>query len=115
MGAEDCLFDKIIAGEIPADVVYEDEWVVAFKDINPKAPVHVLIVPRRHIESINDLNEEDASLMGRVFLAAKEIARQTGTSESGYRIVVNTGPDGGQEVPHIHFHLLGGRQMRALG
>ncbi len=111
----DCLFDKIIAGEIPSDKVYEDETVVAFKDINPKAPIHVLIVPKQHIESINDIGEEDLPLVGRVFLAAKKVAGEMGVAESGYRLVVNTGPDGGQEVPHLHMHLLAGRQMRALG
>lgn len=110
-----CMFCAIVAGDIPADKVYEDEEIVAFKDINPKAPVHVLIVPKRHMGSVNDVTDEDVPLLGRIFLAARDIAAQTGVTESGYRLVGNNGADGGQEVDHLHVHLLGGRQMRALG
>ncbi|RJQ51756.1 MAG: histidine triad nucleotide-binding protein [Actinobacteria bacterium] len=112
---DECLFDKIVSGEIPSDRVYEDDTLVAFKDINPKAPVHVLIVPRKHLESVNEVGREDAAMLGHMFLVAKKIAEQTGIAGSGYRLVVNNGPDGGQEVPHLHMHVLGGRQMRALG
>ena len=111
----DCIFCAIMAGDIPSDRVYEDDSVVAFKDINPKAPVHVLIVPRRHIPSFNDIAEEDVGLIGHIFLAARDIAKDMGVAESGYRLVSNNGPEGGQEVDHLHVHLLGGRQMRALG
>jgi len=104
------LFLKIIAGEIPSTKVYEDEYVYAFRDINPVAPTHVLIVPRKHIRDVDDLTPEDAELMGRILLAAQKIAAQEGLT-NGYRIVVNTGPNAQQSVFHIHFHLIGGRQM----
>lgn len=111
----DCIFCAIVEGSIPGDMVYEDDEVVAFKDINPKAPVHVLIVPRRHVRSVNELTEDDAGLVGHICLVARRLAEELGVAESGYRIVSNNGPDGGQEVDHLHVHLLGGRQMRALG
>lgn len=111
----DCIFCAIVAGEIPGDIVYEDDDVVAFKDINPKAPVHVLIVPRRHIRSVNDITDADAELVGHIFVVARKIAEETGIVETGYRIVSNNGPEGGQEVDHLHIHVMGGRQMRALG
>ncbi len=111
----DCIFCAIVEGSIPGDMVYEDDDVVAFKDINPKAPVHVLIVPRRHVRSVNELTEEDAGLIGHICLVARRLAHELGVAQSGYRIVSNNGPDGGQEVDHLHVHLLGGRQMRALG
>ena len=105
---DDCLFCKIIAGEIPSDKVYEDDNFLAFRDIAPKAPVHILLIPKKHIKSLEDLEEEDAPLIGRLHLIVKEIARNEGISQSGYRIVNNCGPDAGQVVFHIHFHLLGG-------
>ncbi len=108
--ASDCIFCRIAAGEIPAKLVREDENVVAFRDIDPKAPTHVVVIPRRHIASVNDLEPGDAALLGEIFLAAKEIAREEGIAASGYRLVVNTGRDGGQSVDHIHLHLLGGRR-----
>jgi len=111
----DCIFCAIVEGSIPGDMVYEDDEVVAFKDINPKAPVHVLIVPRRHVRSVNELTEDDAGLVGHICLVARRLVEELGVAESGYRIVSNNGPDGGQEVDHLHVHLLGGRQMRALG
>lgn len=111
----DCIFCAIVAGDIPSDKVYEDTEIVAFKDINAKAPVHVLIVPRVHIKSVNEASEGDTALLGRMLLAARRIAEELGVAESGYRLVSNNGPDGGQEVDHLHVHLLGGRQMRALG
>jgi histidine triad (HIT) family protein len=108
----DCIFDKIIAGEIPAKKVYEDDFVFAFHDIHPIAPVHVLIIPKRHIESINDIEEGDAAIMGDMILAAKKIAGELGIAEKGYKLLIRTGRDGGQEVPHIHMHLLGGARLR---
>lgn len=107
----DCIFCNIIKGDIPSSKVYENEKVYAFNDISPVAPVHVLIIPKEHIESINDLTEENASLVTDVMLAAKEIAAQLGISESGYRVVTNCGQAAGQTVNHIHFHLLGGRDL----
>lgn len=107
----DCLFCKIISGEIPSSKVYEDEYVYAFNDISPEAPVHVLIVPKEHIASCNDINEKNADIIGKVFLAAKEIAAEKGIAENGYRVVNNCGDDGGQSVKHLHFHLLGGRSL----
>jgi histidine triad (HIT) family protein len=108
----DCIFCKIIAGEIPSTQVYRDDLVTAFRDINPVSPTHVLIVPNQHIASVNDLASDDEQLVGHLFTIAKQLAAQEGIAESGYRLIVNTGPDGGQEVFHIHLHLLGGKQMR---
>ena len=107
----DCLFCKIIAGEIPSARVYENDKVYAFRDISPEAPVHVLIVPKEHIASANELTAENADVVTDIFLAAKEIAVQEGIAEGGYRIVNNCGEDGGQTVQHLHFHLLGGRSL----
>ena len=108
---DDCIFCKIVAGEIPADLVYEDDAVIAFRDLNPQAPTHVLVIPRRHIATLNDLGPDDADIMGRLFLAAREIAAREGFAEAGYRTVVNCNEAGGQSVFHIHLHLLGGRMM----
>ena len=105
----DCIFCKIIAGEIPSSKVYENESVYAFDDIDPKAPAHVLIVPKKHVASLNELNPEDAGLMGDIFMAVKEIAAIKGIAEKGYRVILNNGRAGGQEVFHIHFHVLGGK------
>jgi len=107
----DCLFCKIIAGEIPSDKVFENDSIFAFRDIDPKAPIHILIIPKEHITTTNDLNESHKTLVGEIMLAAKEIADQEGIAESGYRTVFNCNQDGGQTVYHIHLHLLGGRQM----
>lgn len=107
----DCVFCKIIAGEIPSTQVYQDELVTAFRDINPVSPIHILIIPNQHIASVNDLTSEDEPLMGHLFVVAKQIAKQEGVAESGYRLIINTGSDGGQEVFHIHLHLLGGQRM----
>ena len=107
----DCIFCKIVAGEIPAEVVYQDDQVVAFKDLNPQAPVHVLVIPRRHIATTNDLTEADAELAGRLVLAAKQVAQEMGIAEEGYRTVLNCNAAAGQTVFHIHLHLLGGRPM----
>jgi histidine triad (HIT) family protein len=107
----DCLFCRIIAGEIPGSIVYQDEHVVAFNDINPQAPTHVLIVPRRHIASLNDLSPEDDQIVGELIRRASGLAKDRGVSAGGYRIVFNTNRDAGQTVFHIHLHLLGGRSM----
>ena len=109
--AQDCLFCKIARREIPSDFLYEDESVVAFRDINPQAPLHVLVIPRRHIEKISQLKREDGDLVVRIITAANRIAAEQGIAESGYRLIFNCGADGGQEVYHIHLHLLGGRKM----
>jgi histidine triad (HIT) family protein len=109
--AEDTIFMKIVRGEIPADIVYQDDHVTAFRDIQPQAPTHVLIVPNRPIPAVSDLEPADEPTMGRLLMAAATIAKQEGIAESGYRLIVNCGDDGGQEVPHLHLHLLGGRPL----
>ncbi len=107
----DTIFSKIIRREIPADIVYQDDLVTAFKDINPQAPTHVLIVPNKLIPSVNEVTPEDEMALGRLFVVAAQIAKAQGVDESGYRLIINCGPDGGQEVPHLHMHLLGGRRL----
>jgi len=109
---ENCVFCKIIKGDIPCVKIYENDLILCFKDISPEAPQHVIIIPKKHINSINELEGEDASIISEVYLAAKEIAKILGIHEKGYRIVTNCGEDGGQTVQHVHFHLLGGRQMK---
>ena len=109
----DCLFCRIVARQSPSDIVYEDDAVVAFKDIYPKAPVHLLIVPRRHIASLVDATDEDALVLGRCVVAARRLAEDSGYAEKGFRLGVNTGPEGGQVVYHVHFHFTAGRK-RAL-
>lgn len=111
----DCLFCKIIQGDIPADIVYRDEQATAFRDIHPVAPAHILIVPNQHIDSVNMLRVDDEPLIGHLFTAAKTIAANEGVADGGYRLVMNTGAGAGQTVFHLHLHLLGGRQMKALG
>ena len=106
-----CLFCKIVQGEIPAAVIFEDNDTMAFRDINPQAPHHILIIPKKHIATINDTNDEDEKLLGTIILRAKKIAQQEELDEVGYRLVFNINSGGGQEVYHIHLHLLGGRQM----
>jgi len=108
---QDCIFCKIAAGAFDTQFVYQDEELVAFRDINPQAPVHILIIPRRHIPQIRQLQGNDDKLVGRMILTAVELAKQEQIAESGYRIVFNCGENGGQEVDHIHLHLLGGRKM----
>jgi len=105
------IFSKIIAKEIPASIVYQDEWVTAFKDINPSAPVHILIVPNVEIASTNDVLPEHEQMLGHLFTVAKQVAKEQGVAESGYRLIVNNGSDSGQEVPHLHVHLIGGRKL----
>ncbi|MEJ2383421.1 MAG: histidine triad nucleotide-binding protein [Xanthomonadales bacterium] len=107
----DDLFLKIIEREIPADIVYETDDLLAFRDISPQAPTHILIIPKEHIRTVNDLDERHAELVGQMFLVAADLARKEGFSEDGYRLVMNCGDQGGQAVYHIHLHLLGGRQM----
>ena len=107
----DTLFGKIIRREIPADIVYEDDDVLAFRDINPQAPVHVLFIPKRAIATLNDLGAGEAALIGKLFLAATGWAKQSGFADNGYRCVMNCNRDGGQTVFHLHLHLLAGRQM----
>lgn len=107
----DCIFCRIAAGQIPATMLYDDGEVLAFRDINPEAPVHLLIVPRRHISTLNDLNEADAALIGRLYLAGKQVAAELGVAECGYRTVINCNRDAGQIVFHVHMHLLAGREM----
>jgi len=111
MSASDCLFCKILAGDIPADIVYESETAIAFRDINPQAPTHVLVIPRKHISTINDIEDDDAALVGNLFMAAKEIAREEGIADPGYRTVMNCNEGAGQSVFHIHLHVIGGRGM----
>jgi len=106
-----CIFCKIAAKEMKSTVVYEDEEVFAFRDINPQAPTHILVIPKKHIPTLNDLESSDQALIGKMFLAAKEIAKNEGISESGYRTVFNCNRDAGQEVYHIHLHIFGGRKM----
>jgi histidine triad (HIT) family protein len=107
----DCLFCKIAQQQIPATIIYQDEHVVAFRDISPQAPVHALVIPRRHITTLNDLQPTDADLLGRMIIAAQQIAAQDGIAESGFRLAMNCNSDGGQTVYHIHLHVLGGRAM----
>ncbi len=107
----DCLFCKMVSGEIQPDTVYEDDQVLAFRDINPQAPTHVLIVPRHHVSTINDLQPEHTDLVGQLFLTAAKIAKSEGFAEAGYRVVMNCNEAGGQSVFHIHLHLLGGRNF----
>lgn len=104
-----CIFCKIIAGEIPSDKVFEDDKVLAFRDIEPQAPVHVIIIPKEHIESTNELNETNSGVIAHIFEVIPQIAKELGVAESGYRIINNCGDDGGQTVQHIHFHMMGGR------
>ena len=107
----DCIFCQIIEGKIPSDTVYQDEEIIAFRDINPKAPVHIIIIPRRHIAALSDLSEDDSALVGRMVAAANKLAKEEGVADKGYRVFINCGKEGGQLVPHLHLHLVGGRQL----
>lgn len=111
MSSDDCLFCKIVAGDIPSSKVYEDDRCYAFNDISPQAPTHVLIVPRQHIDSMDSATEKDTDMLGQLLLTAASISRNLGFAENGYRVVINTNSDGGQTVFHLHVHLLGGRQF----
>ncbi len=108
------IFSKIIAGEIPADVVYEDDEILAFRDINPQAPVHVLVIPKQEIATVNDIQPDQAELIGRMVLVAQKIAVEEGIAEDGYRLAINCNRHGCQEVFHLHLHLLGGKQLRGI-
>lgn len=107
----DCIFCKIANKEIPSTIVYEDEDVMAFNDLNPEAPVHILVIPKKHIESLNAASEKDQRLLGKIMLTIAKIAAEQGIAETGYRVVNNCGEQGGQTVMHLHFHLMGGREM----
>lgn len=111
MSEPSCVFCGISRGEIPSTLVHEEDDLVAFRDLNPQAPTHVLVIPRRHVASVNDLAGGDEELVGRLVLAAREVASKEGLSDGGYRLVLNTGADGGQTVHHLHLHVLGGRTM----
>ena len=108
---DDCLFCKIIKKEIPSKVVYEDDTVLTFRDINPVAPVHILVIPKKHIGSLVELTNEDEAIVGKIYTIINKIAKQEGIAEKGFRVIVNCGEDGGQEVKHLHFHLLGGKKL----
>lgn len=108
---DNCLFCKIIKGEIPSTKVYEDNEILAFRDINPVAPVHVLVIPKKHIASLAELQQEDENLIGKIYSVINKIAKQENILEKGYRVIVNCGEDGGQEVKHLHFHLIGGKKL----
>lgn len=109
----DCIFCKIIAKEIPGTIVYEDDQAAAFLDIQPAAPVHILVVPKKHIASLDEIGDEDQALLGHMMLVIRELARKYQISESGYRVITNIGPDSGQLVKHVHFHLIGGKALSA--
>ncbi len=112
----DCIFCQIVAGKIPSDILYQDEEMIAFRDINAQSPVHLLIIPRKHIPSLVQVSDTESSLMGRMVIVANKLAKQEGVFESGYRLVVNCGKNGGQLVPPLHMHILGGRRLPgALG
>jgi len=109
--AEECIFCRIVAGEVPGDIVYQDEDFLAFRDISPQAPTHLLIIPKIHITSSAQLAEEQQELAGRLIIIAKNLAEKEEIDKRGYRLVINCGPDGGQAVPHLHLHLIGGRRL----
>lgn len=109
--SKDCVFCRIVAGEIPATVLYQDERIMAFPDINPQAPTHILLIPKKHIPSLAELSPEDEELMAHLIHWANELARREGIAEKGCRLVINSGREGGQVVPHLHLHLLGGRHL----
>ena len=108
---DNCLFCKIARGELNSTIIYENDNVIAFKDIHPVAPVHVLVIPKIHIQDINDLNEENSKVLEDIFLAIKEVAKITGIFDTGYRVISNCGENGGQVIPHLHFHILGGKNL----
>lgn len=107
----DCIFCKIVNKEIPSNIVYEDEEILAFRDINPVAPVHILVIPKKHIESLLALSKEDEILIGKIYTVINKIAKQEKIDDKGFRVVVNCGEDGGQEVKHLHFHIIGGKKL----
>jgi len=107
----DCIFCQIIAGKIPSDIVYQDKEIIAFRDIKPQAPVHIVVITRKHIPSLHHLKESDSALVGRMVAIANQLAKDEGVAKKGYRVVINCGKEGGQLVPHLHLHLLGGRKL----
>lgn len=113
--SSDCIFCKIVAGQIPANKIYEDDMVLAFHDIQPQAPVHVLVIPKKHVASVNDLHANDSAMLGHIFTVVQQVANAMGIAETGYRTVTNTGKDAGQVVPHLHFHVMGGKSLGHLG
>lgn len=108
---EDCIFCKIIKREIPSSIVYEDSEIIAFRDVNPQAPIHILVIPKKHISFLVDLKEEDEAVVGKIYTVINKIAEQEGIDKKGFRVIVNCGEDGGQEVKHLHFHILGGKKL----
>lgn len=108
---EDCIFCKIIKREIPSSIVYEDSEIIAFRDVNPQAPVHILVIPKKHISALINLKEEDELLIGKIYTIINKIVKQEGIDERGFRVIVNCGEDGCQEVKHLHFHILGGKKL----
>jgi histidine triad (HIT) family protein len=112
---DSCLFCKMVSGEVKPDIVYEDDYVMAFRDIKPQAPVHILVIPKRHIATLNDLRPEDMELAGRLMLTAQHVARAAGIAETGFRALVNCNQDGGQVIYHMHLHVLGGHRLRSFG
>lgn len=108
---EDCIFCKIIKKEIPSEIVYEDEGIIAFKDINPAAPIHILVIPKKHIAKVTDIMPEDEALVGKMYTVINKIAKEQGFAEDGFRMIINCGRDAGQEVMHLHFHILAGTKM----
>lgn len=108
---DNCIFCKIIKGEIPSQKLYEDDEILAFRDVNPAAPIHILVIPKKHISMLTELKEDDETVIGRIYTVINKIAKQENFDEKGYRVIVNCGEDGGQEVKHIHFHLLGGKRL----
>ena len=108
---EDCIFCKIVKGEIPSKKLYEDEEVLAFYDVNPEAPVHFLVVPKKHIQSVSEINEKNADVISHIFVVISKIAKELNIDKDGYRVISNVGDNGGQSVKHIHFHVLGGRKL----
>jgi histidine triad (HIT) family protein len=111
----DCIFCKIVEGSIPSTKVYEDDQVLAFNDINPQAPVHVLVIPKKHLRSIHDVTAEDTAMLGRLFAAVQRVAEEKGIAETGYRVLTNCGKDAGQVVFHLHFHVMGGKPLGRMG
>ena len=107
----DCIFCQIVAGKVPSELLYQDEEIIAFRDINPQTPIHLVIIPKRHIPSLAHLTEADSPLTGHMVSVANQLAKREGIAESGYRLVINCGKEGGQLVPHLHLHLLGGRRL----
>lgn len=107
----DCLFCKIVNKEIPSTIVYEDDEILAFKDIHPVTPIHILFIPKKHITSLAELEKEDEAVIGKIYTTIKKVAEEQGIGDKGYRVIVNCGEDGGQEVKHLHFHLLGGKKL----